>query len=172
MECRILNIDGLSREQVRQKILLTWLEEDPGTGQYRYDVESCSDGSKIYLLRPARLNKGCDFVIISENFLRFKNGKDKPPSHGDVLQLIASFARGNKEVIQAFHDAAQKVYNCHMTDETMKQFSVLEAVEGCRVERSLKLLKWMWIEQDITYWTGEGRAKLWNCLCNFITKMG
>ena len=52
MEYRTLNVDGLSREKVREKILRTWMEEDPGVGQYRYDVENCSDNSKIYFLLP------------------------------------------------------------------------------------------------------------------------
>ncbi len=171
MEHRTLNVDGLSRDQVRQKILQTWIEEDPGVGQYRYDVENCLDGSKIYLLRPGRLNKGCDFVIVSEKFLKFKNGNDKPPKHSDVFMLLASFIRGNKDMAKAFHDAAQEVYHCLKPDDVMGKFFILKTVPDCKVERSLKLLKWMWIEQDITYWTKQGRAMLWNALCDFTKKV-
>ena len=170
MEYRTLNVDGLSREKVREKILRTWMEEDPGVGQYRYDVENCSDNSKIYLLRPGPLNKGCDFIIISENFLKFKNGNDKPPRHRDVFMLIASFVHGNKKMAKSFLGAAQDVYKCLKPDDCICKFHTLKTVPDCKAERSLKLLKWMWIEQDITYWTQRGREMLWNGLCSFIKK--
>lgn len=130
MECRTLNVDGLSREKVRERILQTWIEEDPGVGQYRYDVENCSDGSKIYLLRPGRLNKGCDFIVVSENFLKFKNGNDKPPKHHDVFMLIASFVHGNKNMAKSFHGAAQDVYHCLKPDDGMGKISCFKNRAG------------------------------------------
>ena len=84
MQIKTLNVDNLTRHQIRSKVLRTWDSQTPASGQHRYNVEECTDGSKIYLLRPANLNKGCDFVIVSENFLKFKNGNDKPPKHKDV----------------------------------------------------------------------------------------
>jgi len=60
MIIKSLNVDNLSRENIRSKVLKTWLKEEPGAGQHRYNVEVCADGSQIYLIRPAGLNKGCD----------------------------------------------------------------------------------------------------------------
>src|SRR3989338_5248680 len=161
MERRSLNVDGLPREKIRERILNTWMQEAPGTGQYRYDVEKCRDGSMVYLLRPANLNKGCDFVIVSENYLTFQNGKDKPPKHNDVFDLILSAVGNNGEKGAAFYDAAHEVYGCTSPDEVLKKYAVLRDDPGCKFERALKLLRWMWIEQDITYWTGQGRGMLW-----------
>jgi hypothetical protein len=58
-----------SREQLRKILILKFLEEEPGQGTgnltsyYRYNVETLSDGKRVYLARPARLNHGFDFTI-------------------------------------------------------------------------------------------------------------
>ena len=166
-----INVDGLSREKIREKVLQTWIKENPGTGQYRYDVETCQDGSIIYLLRPANLNKGCDFVIVSDHFLKFQNGNDKPPKHEDVFNLIRSFCTGNSPVIKAMKAAAQQVYECMKPDDVMDKNPALKGMANCTAERSLKLLKWMWIEQDITYWTRQGRAMLWEGLSKDLDRL-
>jgi hypothetical protein len=171
MERLSLNVDNLSREKIREKVLQTWIKEDQGVGQYRYDVETCQDGSVIYLLRPANLNKGCDFVIVSENFLKFQNGKDKPPKHRDVIQLIESFCRGNSAMVEAMRTAFEEVYECVKPDEAIERTPTLKMTPQCAAERSLKLLKWMWIEQDVTYWTGQGRAMLWDGLAKWLNNL-
>lgn len=65
-----------SREQVRQEVITKWLTERPGLPdiptKYRYNVERMIDKTWVYLLRPAGLNKGCDFVIKCEGFLKFR----------------------------------------------------------------------------------------------------
>jgi len=62
--------------------------EEPQT-KYRYFVEQLNDGTRIYLERPGRLNKGCDFVIYIENHIQYKNGNNKPPKHNDILSDLA-----------------------------------------------------------------------------------
>ncbi|MGH7432201.1 MAG: hypothetical protein ACREJL_00455 [Candidatus Methylomirabilales bacterium] len=156
-----LDVDGLSREETRAKILQTWLAEGVKSGKHRYNVERCADGTRIYLLRPAGLNKGCDFVIVSEGFLKYKNGKDKPPSHRDVVELIRGFLGRSGGLIRDFRLAAEKVYNCEVPDRFLERHPGLLKVPACAAERSLKLLRWMWIEQDVTYWTKTGREMLW-----------
>lgn len=170
MPRKSLNVDNLSREGIRKKILETWIQEDPATGQHRYDVETCRDGSGIYLLRPAYLNKGCDFVIVSEKFVRFKNGKDRPPNFDDVFNLIESFCRGNSTMIEMMQSASKEVYGCAKPDDVIDS-SPLKAVANCAAERALKLLKWMWIEQDVTYWTQQGRTMLWGGLSEFFERL-
>lgn len=155
-----LNIDNLNREQIRSKLLMVWEAELPGSGQYRYNVEECADGSKIYLLRPASLNKGCDFKIISENFKRWKNGNDKAPKHDDVSDLIRNVLREDSTLKNDIVPAIESIYICKNTSYVFSEYPRLLATHECKAERSLKLLKWMWIEQDITYWTGEGRQML------------
>lgn len=160
MQIKTLNVDNLTRHQIRSKVLRTWDAETPASGQHRYNVEECTDGSKIYLLRPANLNKGCDFVIVSENFLKFKNGNDKPPKHKDVVNIIREILREDIALKKDLRDAINRVYNCESIDDVLSKYKRLLKAPRCKCERLLKLLKWMWIEQDVTYWTGDGRQML------------
>lgn len=171
MQIKALNIDNLTRQQIRSKLLQTWEAETQGSGQYRYNVEECADSSKIYLLRPANLNKGCDFVIVSENFLKFKNGKDKPPKHADVLELIRDVLSQNPTLKSEFISAADRIYICQNTCDVFSEYPNLIATQECKAERALKLLKWMWIEQDITYWTGDGRQMLKSHIDELLNSM-
>ena len=58
-----------TRNSIRQAVVLEFLNEEPGTGnkklasKYIYYVETLRDGNRIYLERPAQLNKGFDFII-------------------------------------------------------------------------------------------------------------
>jgi hypothetical protein len=160
MQIKTLSVDNLTRQQIRSKVLRTWEAETPGSGQYRYNVEECADNSKIYLLRPANLNKGCDFVIVSENFLKFRNGNDKPPKHKDVVNLIKEILLEDITIKKDLEDTINRVYNCENINDILAKHKKLLKTEGCKSERVLKLLKWMFIEQDITYWTGDGRQML------------
>ena len=66
-----------TRRQIRRILISEFLKEKPGEGKealasrYRYYVETLADGRRIFLHRPAPLNKGFDFTIHVEN-TRFK----------------------------------------------------------------------------------------------------
>jgi len=145
-------------------MLSYWVRELPGSpnvrNKYRYNVEKLSDGSRIYLMRPTRLNKGCDFVIHCENFLTFKNGNSRPPSQGDLIaELEKTLKSLDSTCRRAVLAGLIRVYNCEEVN------GVVASVKGsCRdmlqAERMLKLAKWLFIEQDVTYWTESGREML------------
>ena len=81
----LANIEQFNnRADIRDFLLNQWKQEASQT-KYRYFVETLQNGNQIYLERPGRLNKGCDFVIFIENHLLFKNGNDKPPRHDFIL---------------------------------------------------------------------------------------
>ena len=164
-----LNVDNLARAQIRSKLLQVWESELPASGQYRYNVEQCADGSKIYLLRPANLNKGCDFKIISENFKKWKNGKDKAPKHDDVFELIRDVLSEDPSLKSDIVSAIERIYACQNICDVFSEYPRLLDTQDCKAERALKLLKWMWIEQDITYWTGEGRQMLKSGIDELLT---
>ena len=107
------------------------------------------------------MNKGCDFAVLSENFLKHKNGNDKPPKHRDVFNLILSAIGKNRKKSALFYSAARRVFQCESPDVVLLGNKILGGDPECKFERALKLLKWMWIEQDVTYWTGTGREMLW-----------
>lgn len=51
------------------------------------------------------------------------------------------------------------VWNCREPDEIIKNNKVVFN-KGMSVEMLLKVLKWLFIEQDITYWNYDGREML------------
>lgn len=80
-----------TRNDVRKRVLEVLMEEAPGTGagelssKYTYYVETREDGNRVYLSRPAFLNKGFDFVIRVENADYGHKGSYKNvPSHKDI----------------------------------------------------------------------------------------
>jgi hypothetical protein len=93
-----ISIDNLNdKTSLRAFILNQWILEN---SKYRYFVEVLSNGNRIYLERPGRLNK------------------DNLPNFGEPYELI------------------------------------------------LKTLRWLFIEQDVTYWSGQGRNMLYNGILN------
>lgn len=156
-----------SREQVRQEVITKWLTEYPGLPdkprKYRYNVERLSDKTWIYLLRPAGLNKGCDFVIECEGFLKFKNGKDRPPRHDDIKKEIDKLVKQYPNATKAMLEAISNIWDCQSPAIVIA--GLPSDVQGSlELERVLKLLRWMFIEQDVTYWTHSGRWMLRNAL--------
>lgn len=145
-----LSVNHLNnKKEIRVFIIQTWLKENPAT-KYRYFVETLSDQKRIYLERPARLNKGCDFQIFVDNHWKYKNGNDKPPSHKKLFELIENIKK--TEETQSLFDLLTKVYHCESTFN--HNLSI-------KLELCLKLAKWFFIEQDVTYWNFNGRNMLY-----------
>ena len=150
------------RAKIREEMLVYWMRENPGTLTrrvcYRYNVEKLADGSSIFLLRPTRLNKGCDFVIICENFLKFKNGNPKPPQQQtlvDELEILTAISDQHKTEILT---AIRRVWDCEDVSAVISDLQLFAS--DVQAERALKLAKWLFIEQDVTYWTESGRHML------------
>ena len=143
-----LDINQLSnKKNIRSYLLEKWAEEPEGI-QFRYFVEVLSNNKRIYLERPANLNKGCDFIIKVEDLILFKNGNDKPPKHSDLLRYIV-----NKKQHKNLKKEIESIYNCKNTNISYADDEH---------ELILKLCKWFFIEQDITYWANSGRQMLWS----------
>lgn len=156
-------VDGFnSRTEVRSFVLNKWIEET-AEHKYRYFVETLNNNGRIYLERPGRLNKGCDFVIYIENQLLWRNGNDRPPDHGFILDdLREKQIELPAETWTSLLTAINKIYNCLSYNEAIGELVNLNYAKGHSFEMILKTLKWLFIEQDITYWSGRGRAMLWD----------
>lgn len=73
-----------TKQDIRVFLLLEWGKE-VSQKKHRYFVEELSDGKRIYLDRPARINRGCDFIIYIEDMVVWKNGNDRPPSYKNLF---------------------------------------------------------------------------------------
>ena len=161
---KVLDVDHIrNREEARKFLLITYAIEDCHV-KTRYYVETLSDGKRIYFERPTSLNKGCDFVLFAEDVITFQNGNDKAPSHNDVLQDLTIKKQAlSSEQYAGLLEAIKCIYD-------MKPYSKAEAhvknlpQVGWSYELLLKLLRWLFIEQDITYWAGDGREMLYTAI--------
>ncbi len=153
-------VDGLTTKEIRGLLLETWKAESPST-LYRYFVETMQSGKRVYIERPGRLNKGCDFVIFIEDFILFGNGNDKPPRHKDLFADLRAKAASNRHLFLQLRLLVQDVYNCNSIHPIINQASAIAFGVGWSCEVILKLVRWFFIEQDLTYWNRTGRAMLW-----------
>lgn len=160
----VFALDANSRKLLRDSIVNKFLEEEKGYWEenvqhvtaYKYYVETISDGRRVYLLRPTFLNKGIDFQVWVERMI---DGKDKKPSHKDVFSDLQIKRNENPGEFHALLEAVNKVWNCEEPDAVLAG-NTLNFNQGFPVDLLLKVLKWLFIEQDVTYWNYDGRAML------------
>src|ERR1044072_9029493 len=150
------------RVRIREEMLGHWMREKPGTQElrnlYRYNVETLANGSGIYLMRPARLNKGCDFVIYCEDFLKFKNGNPKPPEQRTLIDELDALTSISPEHKIERLTALRRVWDCENVDVVVANLHHFDG--NIQAERALKLAMWLFIEQDVTYWIESGRQMI------------
>ena len=153
-----------SRDALRKKAVEAFLSEKGGywknglkhVTRYKYFVEKIKDGRRVYLLRPTYLNKGIDFQVWVE---KMDGKEDKRPSHDDIFDDLKIKQEENPQQIPLLMNAIDRVWNCEEPDHVLKEINV-KFKKGYEVELLLKILKWLFIEQDITYWNYDGRGML------------
>ena len=171
-----------NRTDVRKEMVMLFLDEVAGTGKgentskYNYIVESYLQ-YKIIIKRPGQLNKGFDFIVhidgikFVKNIERhYKNGRITRyqklytnPEHDDIIKALEQIkskttARKYKEV----KNCLRQIYNVEETNyEGIKN---LKYIDYSGVEHPfvviLLAIKWLFVEQDITYWNWSGRNML------------
>lgn len=155
---------GTCRKDFRVQTVQAFLSEKEGywknnvkvVTRYKYFVEKLADNRQIFLFRPTFLNKGIDFQVWVE---RFQDGVDKKPSHNDIINDLKKKKGDNPEEYRNLFEAIQRVWNCEDADKILEEYT-FSFKNGFSVELILKVLKWLFIEQDITYWNYEGRGML------------
>ncbi|WP_225879244.1 hypothetical protein [Isorropodon fossajaponicum symbiont] len=72
----------------------------------------------------------------------------------------------NQEYSVLMGEAVEKIYNCEGPSKILKdgKFALLKNcyIGSVEYETLLKTIKWLFIEQDITYWSFSGRAMFKN----------
>ena len=133
-----------------------WKDEVKHVTRYKYFVETIRDGRKIYLLRPTFLNKGIDFQVWVE---RLDGEKDKKPSHKSIFEDLKDKKQEDPIKFKELLVLIDRVWKCEDPENILEQ-NELEFRTGWPVELFLKVLKWLFVEQDITYWNYDGRSML------------
>ena len=166
---KTITINARSREEYRRKLIEEFLNESPGTSsivsEYFYYVDS-ANGNRIYLKRPTQLNKGVDFEVRVEN-TQFRYGiheniisTGNRPSHQDIIDDLIGKKNENPTEFIKLRTLLDKTYHCQPVSET--EYQQFTFATGFSVELIFKILKWLFIEQDITYWNRSGREMLYS----------
>lgn len=161
-----------SREDVRRELLMLFSNELPGSGagelssRYRYCVD-IYEKFKIILDRPAPLNKGLDFIVRIEGLFFKKNRRYNNPGHSDIISALSyaksQLTENNYGIIKEELNHLFVENQCSV--DKIRNFYFLD-YEGNEHPIAIILLaaKWLFIEQDMTYWNWSGRYMLWNAL--------
>jgi len=160
-----------NRRFLKDLVVFIFSREKPGRGggdnasRYIYLAEETPDG-KVILERPAHLKKGFDFLIRLKGY-EFEKNKDNP-KHDHIFEQVKKIINVNKDNKEVIEKAINKVYMCYdpefiLNEQEFKPLSVLKTTQSLlNVETILKILKWMFIEQDIRDWNYSGREMLYN----------
>lgn len=143
----------------------TFASEEAGTtndtSRYTYYVETLENNTRIYLRRPAPRNNGIDFTVNSEGYT-FRVGKRnlRKPSHDNIISMLNA-KRIENEIL--YDNQVKPLITCIFNVECLRDqdYRIPGFVDQCYpIELILKLLKWLFAEQDATYWNHSGRNML------------
>lgn len=160
-----------NRTDIRKEVALLFVSEEPGIGQgekcsrYHYTVEHYNEYS-IVIKRPTGLNKGFDFTVNVHGMYFKRNKRYNNPSHNDIFQTLEHVKRNyakeyDRVVLQINNIFKIKSYSFEGLEDV-----VFPDGDGKfrPVAIILLAIKWLFIEQDITYWNWSGRNMLYNRL--------
>lgn len=161
-------LKSTNREAIREELATIFLKEVPGLGtgdltsRYVYYVEKLQNGDSISLKRPAYFNKGFDFEVHVEN--RKFSSKRKPtmPKHEDIHDDLSLKKNENQQEFNKMVLLIDKIYACQNVSDS--EIMELKFTQGFEAEMILKAIKWLFIEQDMTYWNWSGRERLYTRL--------
>lgn len=167
-----VTIKASSREEYHKKLIMLFLEEKHGTSQewnyYYYYVETGKNGKRVYLKRPAYKNKGMDFEVRVEDY-QFRYGKynniistGNRPKHDEIWDDVYNKVVESPEDGQKLRVLITQVYNCEEPNEDI--INSCHFTTGLPLDLLLYAIKWLFIEQDMTYWNQSGREMNYNGL--------
>lgn len=156
-----------SRNEVRMRVVNRFATEPPGTGNgdrasaFTYYVEQLIDGKRVYLQRPANLHNGFDFLVCVENTNYAKPGERRRnfPKHEDIYEDLMLKKNENCDMYTMLYDLLERVFECH--DVTEEEIASINFTVGLPIDHIVKVVKWLFIEQDVRYWNYSGRGMTW-----------
>ncbi|MBI3930933.1 MAG: hypothetical protein HY325_02815 [Chloroflexi bacterium] len=89
-------------------------------------------------------------------------------THDAIASDLRNKKQENSQEFEKLIEAMKEIYSGseNDVDQVLTEYPDLPAAfqSGAQVEILLKVLKWMFIMEDIVYWNYDGRAKLYNFL--------
>lgn len=157
------------RSELRKEIINIFLNEAPGTGKeelttrYKYVTKQLDNGNDVFLSRPANFNNGFDFTlnVSGTNFNNYIPGKraSTRPTHGNILDDLAAKKDENSALYQELIKQVDLIFDCKAPTNLVFNFNT-----GHTTELLIECIKWLFVEQDVTYWNYSGRTMFYESI--------
>lgn len=156
-----------TREGLRAEIIKIFLLENPGLGRgdlstkYRYIV-SRYNNHEIYLQRPAQFNNGFDFTVHVSgiNFNPVGRATTRP-THDNIIQDLNEKKLESPTDYILLKQQVDSIYACNSNHNDWNSFNFQN---GLPAPILLHCIKWLFVEQDVTYWNYSGRKMLFDMI--------
>lgn len=161
-----INVKGsLARHNIVKQVVNTFIKTEyrqKGRGiAFRYPVEHLPGSQMLYIARPGH-KKNFDFKVDVEN-QGFGDG-----SHIEIAQDLRNKKKENARKFEYLLKSITEIYTSqeNNVDVLLKKYRGIKNSfrTGGKVEHLLKIIKWLFIMEDIVYWDNEGRVFLFNFL--------
>ena len=155
-------IEGnIKRHQIVRKVVNAFIKTEynkKGKGVvFNYPVENMGTEKAIYIARPGH-KKNFDFKVIVTKKHMIGEG-----SHAEIVKGVRRLRFWNRKKFDLFWESLGKIYRCEESDVD-KILKRRHKYLPTKYIDLLKIIKWMFIMEDIIYWDNEGRAFLYNAL--------
>lgn len=157
------------RATLRKEIINIFLNENPGTGRYelttryKYITKQLGNGCHVFLSRPANFNNGFDFTlnVSNTNFNHYIAGKraSTRPTHGNIIDDLTAKKIENPLLFSELIEQVDLIFECKTPTKLIFAFNT-----GHSTELLLECIKWLFVEQDVTYWNYSGRAMFYESI--------
>ena len=163
----MIKVEGdLARHQIVKKVVNTFIRVEhskKGKGiAFKYPVEILPDNQLLYIARPGH-KKNFDFKV--EVVINHGLGEG---THKEIANDLRKKRKENKQKFNILLKAVAEIYHCTENDAdiVLKKYRSLKNSfqKSGEVESLLKIIKWLFIMEDIVYWDNEGRTFLFNFL--------
>jgi len=102
--------------------------------------------------------------------LEQKKRKNSLPTYQQLVDVdLVNKKKENPKLFKKVFKILRKIYQCRLIDLDSIDYNKLQFKFGLPIEIVLKLLKWMFIKEDLEHWQGTGRNKLWEGICQQLT---
>jgi hypothetical protein len=157
---------NLPRHHIVKKVVNTFIQTEyqrKGKGvKFQYPVEKLPNGKILYIARPGH-KKNFDFKVDVVSDYGFGDG-----SHQEIAIDLRKKRKENLRGFENLLASITQIYNCAESDIDIllkKHRGIKRSFRtGGPVETLMKIIKWLFIMEDIVYWDNEGRAFLLNFL--------
>ncbi len=154
-------IEPIGRFEIVKKVVTHFIEfekDKKGKGiEFRYPVEDLSIGKKLHIHRPG-VKWNFDFKVEIPPNCGLEEGR-----HDQIALLLRNIRNSNEAVFNQLWNIIYNLYHCKNNNvDAMINKTSIPSINNIAPDVLLKVIKWLFIMEDIIYWHYEGRAFLYN----------